>query len=241
MKVKSLLIDNDPLAVNRLTKQLTSFDLIEILNVVDDLEKAKHFVEINTVNVVFIDIHINLSSSFDWIAQISHNHLVVITTAYKQYALKSFEYNVLDYLIKPISFDRLVKTLNKVFQRTLSNSIGVNETQKGAHIFMKVNKKLVKINLNDVLYVESLKDYIKIRDVGGSYIVHKSLTAITEELPQSDFIRIHRSYTISIHKISAIEGNIIEIYGTRIPIGRHYIKEVKKRIFELSLTTKKLL
>jgi DNA-binding LytR/AlgR family response regulator len=162
--------------------------------------------------------------------------MIVVTTAYKEYALKSFEFNVLDYLIKPISFDRLVKSINKIFQRTLLKPSNTNELSRGAHIFVKVNKKLIKINLNEVLYVESLKDYIRIHVAEGRYVVHKSLTSITEELPKSGFIRVHRSYTISIGKITAIEGNYIEISTKRIPIGRHYVKEVKKRIFAQSLT-----
>lgn len=236
MKVKGLLIDNDSLAANRLIDQLNSFDLIEVLAIVSDLESAHNFVENNNVDVVFIDISMDVSLSFDWIAQNNQKHLIVITTAYKEYALKSFEFNTLDYLIKPISFDRLLKTINKVYQNALSKTILTNRLPSEAHIFLKVNKKLIKINLNDVLYVESLKDYIRFQTVDGRHVVHKSLTAITEELPQSDFIRVHRSYTISISKITAIEGNFIEISNKRIPIGRHYVKEVKKRIFDLSLT-----
>ena len=102
------------------------------------------------------------------------------------------------------------------------------------HIFLKVNKKLIKVNLNDIFYVESLKDYIKVITKLGDYVVHKSLTAITEELPQSSFIRIHRSFTISINKISAIEGNIIEIADKKIPIGRNYIKHTKERILHIT-------
>ena len=236
MKIKCLLIDNDSLGINLLKKHLNSFDLIEVLSVVSDLESAQNFIQNNTVDVVFIDIGINLSLSFDWIAQVSSNHLIVITTAYKEYALKSFDVNILDYLIKPISFDRLVKSINKIFQRTLLKPTKTNELSRGTHIFVKVNKKLIRINLNDVMYVESLKDYIRIHAVKGRYVVHKSLTSITEELPKSDFIRVHRSYTISIGKIIAIEGNYIEISTKRIPIGRHYVKEVKKRIFGQSLT-----
>lgn len=238
MKVKILLVDDDIVAAEHLKMQLQQFDFLEILSSINNLQRASYFVENNTVDVIFIDISVHLTQSFDWISQMSHKYLVVITTSYKEFALKSFECNVLDYLIKPISFDRLVKTINKIFQHTLSKSLRTAELTKSAHIFMKVNKKLVRINLNDVLYVESLKDYIRIHSTQGTYIVHKSLTAFTEELPWHDFMRIHRSFMVSIHKISAIEGNILEVQGIRIPIGRHYSKEVKKRIFNFSLTTK---
>ena len=97
-------------------------------------------------------------------------------------------------------------------------------------MFLKVNKKLIKVNLNDILYIESLKDYIKVITKLGDYVVHKSLTAISEELPQSNFIRIHRSYTISINKINAIEGKNVEIANRKIPIGRNYLKTTRERI-----------
>ena len=113
--------------------------------------------------------------------------------------------------------------MNKVYQQIYLNSSSNDESlQQEPHIFLKVNKKLIKINFNDILYVESLKDYIKVITKLGDYVVHKSLTAITEELPQSNFIRIHRSFTISINKIEAVEGNTVEISSKKIPIGRNY-------------------
>ena len=146
--------------------------------------------------------------------------------------VKSFELNVLDYLVKPIPFNRFLKTINKIYQQLHQNTSGVDSgLQQEPHMFLKVNKKLIKVNLNDILYIESLKDYIKVITRLGDYVVHKSLTAISEELPQSNFIRIHRSYTISINKISAIEGNTIEIASRKIPIGRNYLKITRERIF----------
>jgi len=236
MKIKGLLVDNDSYAAGRLKNQLKSFELIEVMGVLSDLEKAFTFVKNINVDVVFIDVNIDVSLSFDWIAQINRSHMVVIYTSQEQYALKSFEFNTLDYLIKPISFDRLLKTMNKVYHLVLAKKSNPNIFTPQAHMFLKVNKKFLKVNLNDVLYIESLKDYIRVFTFEGRHVVHKSLTAIAEELPQSDFIRVHRSYVISIGKITALEGNFIEISKKRIPIGRHYIKEVKKRIFDQSLT-----
>lgn len=174
-------------------------------------------------------------TGFAFIENLSYKPLIVITTAYREYAVKSFELNILDYLVKPIPFDRFVKTINKVYQHvyasTTKNDAGL---QQEPHIFLRVNKKLIKTNLNDILYIESLKDYIKVITVIGDYVVHKSLTAITEELPQSNFMRIHRSYTVSINKITALEGNTVEISNRKIPIGRNYTKQAKERIFNIN-------
>jgi DNA-binding LytR/AlgR family response regulator len=166
---------------------------------------------------------------------LSYKPLIVITTAYREYAVKSFELNILDYLVKPIPFNRFLKTINKIYQQVyISNASADASLQQEPHIFLKVNKKLIKINLNDILYVESLKDYIKVITTLGDYVVHKSLSAITEELPQSNFMRIHRSYTVSINKISALEGNTVEISNRKIPIGRNYTKQAKDRIFNIN-------
>jgi len=170
-------------------------------------------------------------TGFTFIENLNYKPLIVITTAYREYAVKSFELDVLDYLVKPIPLNRFLKTMNKIYQQIyISNSSSDTNLQQDPHIFLKVNKKLVKINLNDILYIESLKDYIKVITAIGDYVVHKSLSAITEELPQSNFMRIHRSYTISINKVEALEGNSIEIANRRIPIGRNYIKLTKERI-----------
>lgn len=160
--------------------------------------------------------------------------LIVITTAYREYAVKSFEFNILDYLVKPIPFNRFLKTINKVYQQVyLSQSSVDTSLQQEPHIFLKVNKKLIKINLNDILYIESLKDYIKVTTTLGDFVAHKSLTSITDELPKSNFIRIHRSFTISINKISSLEGNTVQISTRNIPIGRNYVKQTKERIFNI--------
>ena len=116
----------------------------------------------------------------------------------------------------------------------MNSAGGDSNLQQEPHIFLKVNKKLLKINLNDILFIESLKDYIKVITTIGDYVVHKSLSAITEELPQSSFIRVHRSYTISINKIIALEGNTIEISNKKIPIGRNYLKKTKDRILNIN-------
>jgi DNA-binding LytR/AlgR family response regulator len=174
-------------------------------------------------------------TGFSFIENLSYRPLIVITTAYREYAVKSFELDVLDYLVKPIPFNRFLKTVNKIYQQVYVSSATADASlQQEPHIFLKVNKKLIKINLNDILYIESLKDYIKVITSLGDYVVHKSLSAMTEELPQSNFMRIHRSYTISINKVIALDGNTVEISNRKIPIGRNYVKQTKERIFNIN-------
>ncbi len=231
MKVKCVIIDDEPLAINVIENHLKNFDHVEIVATFTNPLKAYGILEQEKVDVIFLDINMPQMTGFTFIENLNYKPLIVITTAYREYAVKSFELNVLDYLVKPIPFNRFLKTMNKVYQQIyITNTSGDANLQQEPHIFLKVNKKLIKINLNDILYIESLKDYIKVITTLGDFVVHKSLSAITEELPQSNFIRVHRSYTISINKIEALEGNTIEIANRRIPIGRNYIKLTKERV-----------
>lgn len=235
MKIKCVIIDDERLAIEVIENHLKSFDNIEIVASFNNPLKAYPILEREKIDVIFLDINMPQMTGFSFIENLSNKPLIVITTAYREYAVKSFELNVLDYLVKPIPFTRFLKTVNKIYQQVYMNSAGGDSNlQQEPHIFLKVNKKLLKINLNDILYIESLKDYIKVITKLGDYVVHKSLSAITEELPQSSFIRVHRSYTISINKIIALEGNTIEISNKKIPIGRNYLKKTKDRIFNIN-------
>ena len=234
MKIKCIIIDDEPLAISVIENHLKNFDHIEIVETFNNPLKAYRVLEQEKIDLIFLDINMPQMTGFSFIENLSYKPLIVITTAYREYAVKSFELNILDYLVKPIPFNRFLKTINKVYQQVYVSSIKTDASlQQEPHIFLKVNKKLIKINLNDILYIESLKDYIKVITTLGDYVVHKSLTAITEELPQSNFIRIHRSYTISINKVIALEGNTVEISNRKIPIGRNYVKQTKERIFNI--------
>ncbi|MBA6151189.1 LytR/AlgR family response regulator transcription factor [Gelidibacter maritimus] len=235
MKIKCLIIDDEPLAISVIETHLKNFDYIEIVETFTNPLSAYRVLEKEKIDLIFLDINMPQLTGFAFIENLSYKPLIVITTAYREYAVKSFELNILDYLVKPIPFNRFLKTINKVYQHVYhSTSKTDSSLQQEPHIFLRVNKKLIKTNLNDILYIESLKDYIKVITVIGDYVVHKSLTAITEELPQSNFMRIHRSYTISINKIDALEGNTVEISNRKIPIGRNYTKQVKERIFNIN-------
>lgn len=234
MIIKCIIIDDEPLAINVIEDHLKNFDNIEIVATFNNPLKAYSVLEQEKIDVVFLDINMPQMTGFTFIENLNKKPLIVFTTAYREYAVKSFELDVLDYLVKPIPFNRFLKTINKIYQQVyITSSTSDNELQQEPHIFLKVNKKLIKVNLNDILYIESLKDYIKVITRLGDYVVHKSLSAITEELPQSNFIRVHRSYTISINKIAAIDGNLIELAERKIPIGRNYLKTAKERIFNV--------
>ncbi|MBQ4822725.1 LytTR family DNA-binding domain-containing protein [Aquimarina sp. MMG016] len=232
MTTTCIIIDDEPFAIKIIESHLASFKNIELRGSFSNPIEALEILEEGNIDAVFLDINMPGMNGLDFIKNSMHDYQIIITTAYREYAVESFELDVLDYLVKPIPFNRFLKTINK-----LNQTINQNQSKNGQYsnkepfIFLKVDKKLVKILLKDILYIESLKDYIKVITVQGKYLVHKSLTGITEELPSSNFIRVHRSYTIAIDKIKSVEGNLIEIDANRIPIGRNYVKLVKEIIF----------
>lgn len=234
MKINCVIIDDEPLAINVIKKHLEEFQNVTIIDTFNNPLEAIDTLERERVDVLFLDINMPKMNGLEFLKNISIKPYVIITTAYREFAADSYELDVLDYLVKPIPFPRFLKSINKLTQQIHLNH-NIKETPLGnenSYIFLKVDKKLVKVLYDNILYIESLKDYIKVSTTTGNYIVHKSLTSITEELPSNNFLRIHRSYTIAINKVASIEGNSIEINGKRIPIGRKYINNTKQIILK---------
>ncbi len=233
MKINCVIIDDEPLAINVIKNHLQEFQNISIVDTFNNPLDALDTLENNEVDVLFLDINMPKMNGLDFLKNIPVKPYVIITTAYREFAADSYDLDVLDYLVKPIPFPRFLKSINKLTQRIHNNENVKSSTLKDeSYIFLKVDKKLVKVKYDDILFIESLKDYIKVCTTAGNYIVHKSLTSITEELPENNFLRIHRSYTIAIDKVKSIEGNSIEINGKRLPIGRKYINNTKQIILK---------
>ena len=235
MKIKCVIIDDEPLAIKVVENHLKEFQNFEVVKTFNNPIEALQLLEGGEIDALFLDINMPKMNGLDFAKTLNSKTNVIITTAYREYAVESYDLNVLDYLVKPIPFNRFLKTVNKITQQVyLQKGIKKEEdVNNDSFIFLKVDKKLVKIKFDDILYVESLKDYIKVFTVTGSYLVHKSLTSITEELPENNFIRIHRSYTIAIDKVISIEGNLVEIATAKIPIGRKYVNHAKRIILNI--------
>lgn len=230
MIIKCLIIDDEPLAVNILKNYLQQVEGFDVLETFNNAIEALNFVKNNTVDVVFLDINMPILDGLGFIKSLDKPPYIIVTTAYDEFAIKTYELDVTDYLLKPIEFPRFMKALNKVAS-LISSRKGVYETQNTntrTHLFIKIDKKkMKKIYLDEILIIESLKDYLKINTTTGKYIIHSTLSDFTNQLPHKDFLRIHRSYTIAINKVDIIEGNSIEIEGIRYVIGRSYLEKVK--------------
>lgn len=238
MKVRCLIIDDEPLAINIIKNYLENFENFELISTFNNAIDGLNFLKNNSIDVIFLDINMPVLDGISFIKSLDAPPLIIITTAYNEFALETYEQDVLDYLVKPIEFPRFMKAINKVDKRLDSiNGRHTKETSKERpFIFVKIDKKkMKKIFLDEILVIESLKDYLKINTISSKHIVHSTLTDFTNLLPARDFIRIHRSFTISIDKIDALEGNSIEIEGLRYVIGRSYIDEVKQKILNSSI------
>ena len=233
MIINCLIIDDEPLAINVIKNHIKEIDNINVIDTFNSAIDALNFMKSNTVDLLFLDINMPLLDGLDFIKSLDKKPMIVITTAYSEYAIKTYELEVLDYLMKPISFPRFLKTVNRAFKELNSNLTSNLKVAKRAHIFIKVDKKkMQKIYLDEILIIESLRDYLKIKTITNKYIIHSTLSSFTEKLPSNNFIRIHRSFTIAIDKIEAVQGNSVEIDGVKYVIGRSYIEHVKNRILQ---------
>ncbi|MCM4173424.1 DNA-binding response regulator [Arenibacter sp. TNZ] len=237
MSFKAIIIDDEPLAINILKNYVEQIKELALVQTFTNAIDASTFLQRNEVDIIFLDINMPIMNGLDLLGSINSKAMVVMTTAHEDFALKSFELEAIDYLVKPIPFPRFLKTVHRIIN--LKEGFSKNEahsTNDNQSIFVKVDKKkLQKIYLDDIIVIESLKDYIRIKTKANKYIIHRTLSSFTEELPSDKFIRIHRSYTIAIDKIEAIEGNSVEVQGIRYTIGRSYLNDVKSKILDENL------
>lgn len=233
MKIKCVLVDDEPLAIKVLLNYFENFSDFEILATFNNSLEALEFLNSNTVDAVFLDINMPMMTGFELISLLEIKTRIVITTAFREFAAESYDLEVLDYLVKPIPLPRFIKCIQKIeAEFNLKNNVKTENHRIEPYIFIKVDKKMVKINIDDIFFIEGMKEYIKVVTPEKTYITHKSLTSLTEELPSDRFMRIHKSYTIALNKVKSIEGNRIQIQSHTIPIGRNFSKEVKSKILE---------
>ncbi|KAF2508793.1 LytR/AlgR family response regulator transcription factor [Flavobacterium foetidum] len=233
MKIKCVLIDDEPLAIKVLQNYFVNFTDFEVIGTFNNSLEALDFINSTSVDAVFLDINMPMMTGFELISLIENKTKVIITTAFREFAAESYDLDVLDYLVKPIPLPRFIKCINKITtEYNLKNNIKVESSKGDSHIFIKVDKKMMKINIEEILFVEGMKEYIKVVTPDKTYITHKSLTSLSEELPAERFLRIHKSYVIALNKVKSIEGNRVQIQSYNIPIGRNYSKDVKNKILE---------
>lgn len=231
MNLNCIIVDDEPLAVQVIKSYLAQIKSMHLVATFNSAIDTVDYLRDHKVDLIFLDINMPILDGMSFIKSIDQKPMIIITTAYTEYAVESYKLEVLDYLVKPIPFPRFLQAVNKALDhQKILNRASVPDKE---HLFLKIdNKKMKKVYLDDILVIESLKDYIKIKTSSERYIIHQTLSSFTESLPAHKFIRIHRSYTIAIDKVEALEGNTVEINGIKYTIGRSYIEEVKETILQ---------
>ncbi|HET6765819.1 MAG TPA: LytTR family DNA-binding domain-containing protein [Chitinophagaceae bacterium] len=232
-KIKCLVIDDELPAREVLEKHISGVEALELAGTCTNAVEALSFLQSNTVDLLFLDIQMPHILGTNFIRTLKNPPKVIFTTAYRKYAIEGFELDAVDYLLKPISFDRFLKAVNKIFQ--LNIQVNTNTTATENHtepaqpfLYLRVDRKMVKVLFNDILFIEGLRDYIRIYTISKTIVTKHQLSSLEEMLPADAFLRIHRSYIISISKIDSYNNETIEIAKKGLPIGRLFKHDVNK-------------
>ena len=236
MKLRCLLIDDEPPALKVLAKYISAINGLEIAGQCRNAIEALEILHQKPVDVIFLDIKMPRMIGTEFLKNLSHPPKVIFVTAYREYAVDGFELDAVDYLVKPVSFERFFKAitkLNRLMGDETSPVIPNESSNAAAFVYLKVDRGMKKIFINDIVYIESCKDYIKIFFAGGKNIlVKQSITAMENLLSEHKFMRIHRSYMVSLDKISGYNGLSVQLSDNEIPIGRLYKQAVMERLQE---------
>lgn len=234
-KIRCLVVDDEPLAISVLQDYISQLETLTVVGTCSNAVEALLFLQKNKVDLLFLDIQMPKLTGIDFLKTLPNRPKVIFTTAFREYALEGFELNVLDYLLKPIPFDRFLVAINKYYSGSVSAqalpSLLVPADQDGTgeqFIYLKSDKKMVKVILSEILYIESLKDYVKVKTRSGEVVSYQRISYLEEKLPDRRFLRIHRAFIIATDKIRSFNSSMIDVGGQELPIGRQYKAEVMK-------------
>ena len=230
MKLRCIIVDDEPVA-RKIIRQFA--DQVEILNILDEFRsalKADAFLQNHDVDLIFLDIEMPKLSGIDFLNTMSKKPLVILTTAYPEYALEGYKYDVIDYLLKPIAFERFYKAIQKAKEYFELRETNIHGGNSSPYLFVKTDKKIEKVIINDILFIESLGNYVSICTEAKKMLSYLTLKSMEKQLPASEFMKIHQSFIVQLSKIDCIEGNEINIKNKKLPISRSYKDSVMKAV-----------
>jgi len=235
--INTLIVDDEPLALDVLETYIEKIPELKLVKRCTNALDAREVLQKEAVDLLFLDIQMPQITGIDFLKTLADPPLVIFTTAYPNYAIEGFELDALDYLLKPISFDRFLKAVNRAVEQIKLQKAGQSaggQEEGEEFFFVKADKKLVKVNYSEILYIEGLKDYVIIRLDQSRVITLQTMKSLEDKLPQQRFKRIHRSFIVNIDKIHAIIGNMVEVMEKgqpkHLPIGKNYRDELQELI-----------
>lgn len=233
-KIKCLIIDDEPLAREILKIHIAGVNALELTGTCSNALEALSFLNEHQVDLLFLDIQMPHLLGTNFIRTLKKTPKVIFTTAYRKYAVQGFELDAVDYILKPISFERFLKAVNKVMQLDIASDRtppAARETfsdQHNSFLYFRVERKMVKVFFNEILFIESLKDYVRIVTKSKPVVTKYVLAALHELLPSDEFLQIHKSYIVAINKIESYDADCVRILNHELPIGRFYKHDVTK-------------
>lgn len=236
MKLRCLLIDDEPPALKVLAKYIAGIDGLEIVGQCKNAIEAMNVLQKKTVDVMFLDIKMPRILGTEFLKTLPHPPKVIFVTAYRDYAVDGFELDAVDYLIKPVSFERFFKAIFKLNRMMGKNPLVINyqsEARPEEFLYFKVERDMKKIFINEIVYIESWKDYVKLfLSDGKNIVIKQSISSLENLLGEDKFLRVHRSYIVSVGKISGYNPLVLRLGQNEIPIGRLYKQHVMERLQE---------
>ncbi|RYU93902.1 LytR/AlgR family response regulator transcription factor [Emticicia agri] len=223
-KFNCIIVEDEPLAAEILQDYVTQVSFLQLKAVCANAIIATEILRNNQIDLIFLDINLPKLKGLDFIKTLQRPPAIILTTAYHEYALQGYEHNVLDYLLKPIEFSRFLKAVNKL--TTPAATTNSTQTDDRKYHFFNVNKKMVKVFYDEILYIESQREYVKIATRTQAILTKLALNEVEELLQNEHFVRVHRSFIVAKDKIEAYSATDVEINGKQIPIGRGYKDEV---------------
>lgn len=233
---KCLIIDDEPIAIRVIKKHLSAFSDFEIVAECKNALEAIPLLSKEKIDLIFCDIQMPQITGVDFVRSLSHPPKVIFTTAFRNYAIEAFELNVIDYLLKPISFGRFTKAINNFLELvSLENqqnkNAGVETQGVSEYLFLKADKKHYKVNLSDILYFESMGDYVIAFTSNNKIVTKERISNLADTLPKNLFLQIHRSYIVSVSKIESVGPGFIEINKKKLPVGRSYKSDLTNLLY----------
>ena len=222
--IRCVVIEDEPLAQNILKKYIEDYPALQLAALSNNAVDAQNILLQDNIELIFLDINLPKLSGISFLKSLLRPPLVIFTTAYPEYAVEGFELDAVDYLLKPFSFERFLKAVNKAIEKLNQKEVPGQSSQP--FIFLKADKKVHKINLDEILYIEAAGDYVKVVTENNQLIVNDTLKNLENELTSTQFIRVHKSFIISKSKIKFFEGNYVKVGNTDIPIGNSYKEEI---------------
>ncbi|WP_422362140.1 LytR/AlgR family response regulator transcription factor [Reichenbachiella sp.] len=238
-KLNCIIVDDEPLAAKVLEKYVQRLDHLSLVGTAENAVQAFNLINTERVDLMFLDIKMPQITGIDFMKSLNNPPAVIFTTAYRDFALEGFEMSAIDYLLKPISFERFMKAIGKMSNSSNNELITINEISSQAitrdYIFVREDKRMKKVMLIDILFIESIKDYVKIITLNGTVLTYLKMNYLEENLPDNQFVRVHKSFIVRIEAIQGYSATEAEVGDVVIPIGRHYKQKVHEVLNDLIL------